>query len=607
MTRTEMDSFRIPLFFSRSETSTEANRTGNWCFVRPSYRDRTAPCSEACPCGTDIPRVETLAAKGLHAEAWRTILMENPLPATCGRVCFHPCEKACNRGELDEAISVNALERFIAEAAQAGGAATAPDRAGGGAEAIGRGKPTGKKVAVIGSGPAGLSAACFLARLGHDCEIFESADEAGGLLRWGIPEYRLPGPVLAREVKAIEGLGVKIRCGEGRDLSYPFKDKGYAAVVVACGQARALGLGVPGEELAKDGLDFLRETRRETRATGAAVATRAAQAASAGGAAPDARVAVIGGGNSAIDVARTLVRLGQKPLIVYRRRREDMPAFTQEVERALAEGVELLELEAPLALARDAKGIRLSLQEMRSGEPGPDGRRRVEAVKGSTSDLLVSAVYAAIGAEAEAPYEAAMQAAGALTLGRSRLVPGPLALAFTGDLTTKDKSVSDAIASGKEAALALDVLFREGADAVEARLAACRIGAGPSLSMELYLGGERSKRDGKVVHAADLNTAYFPRAARTVPHVARPAVAAGSFAEAEPGFDAAEALAEAGRCMSCATCNDCDNCRTFCPEVAVKVQDGGRDINADYCKGCGVCVEECPRGAMVMGAEETKR
>jgi len=595
MTRAEMDSFKVPLFFSRSNTSTEANRTGNWCFVRPSYRDRTAPCSEACPCGTDIPRVETLASKGLYAEAWQTILMENPLPATCGRVCFHPCEKACNRGELDEAISVNALERFISEAAQAAGAGAAS----GAAAAIVRGKASGKKVAVIGSGPAGLSAAYFLARLGHGCEIFESADEAGGLLRWGIPEYRLPGPILAREIKALEDLGVKIRCGEGRDLSWPFKDKGYAAVVVACGQARAMGLGVPGEELAKDGLEFLRETRRDARAAGGAAA--------AGGASSGGKVAVIGGGNSAIDVARTLIRLGMKPLIVYRRRREDMPAFAHEIERALAEGVELMELKAPLSLARDAKGIRLSLQEMKSGEPGPDGRRRVEAVKGATSEVVVAAVYAAIGAEAEAPWETAMKAAGALALARSRLLPGPLALAFTGDLATKDKSVSDAIASGKEAALALDVLFREGAGAVEARLAACRIGAGPSLSMELYLGGERSKRDGKVVRVDDLNTAYFPRTARMVPHIARPAVAPGSFVEAEPGFDAAEALAEAGRCMSCATCNDCDNCRTFCPEVAVKVLDDGRDINADYCKGCGVCVEECPRGAMVMGAEETKR
>ena len=580
MTRQEADSFRIPLFFSRSTTTTEANRTGNWSFIRPAYRDRTAPCSEACPCGTDIARVETLASAGRMREAWQAILMENPLPASCGRVCFHPCEAACNRGGLDEPVSINALERGIAEEAHRGKADAS----------VGRRKPSGRKIAIIGGGPAGLSAAYFLTRLGHDCEVFESASEAGGLLRWGIPEYRLPSPVLAREIRAIENLGVRIRCNEERDLSFPFGAGGYAAVVAACGQARAIGLRVPGAELAEDGLGFLRRTR-----SGPATAL------------PAGTAAVIGGGNSAIDVARTLIRRGVKPVIVYRRRREDMPAFAHEIERALAEGAGLVELEAPLCLAREGMDIRISLQKMRSLGPGPDGRHRVEAVAGATSDLVVSAVYAAVGAEADAAFQAALGVPAGIPLGRSVLVPGQIPLAFAGDLTTKDKSVSDAIASGKEAALSLDILLREGLGAIEGRLAACRIGSGSSLSMETYSGGKPAGRDRKVVRLADLNSAYFPHAARLARGAPGPAAGAGSFEEAEAGLDGAQTVAEASRCMSCGTCNDCDNCRTFCPDVAVHATGTERGIDTDHCKGCGVCVEECPRGAMTMSTEEAQR
>ncbi|HWQ10595.1 MAG TPA: NAD(P)-binding protein, partial [Holophaga sp.] len=186
MKREEAAAFKIPLFFSKSKESTDVNLTGSWSFLQPAYHDRTAPCSQACPCGTDIPRVETYANQGRYGAAWRTILMENPLPGVCGRVCFHPCEKACNRGELDAPVSINFLERFITDEAFRDGAASG----------ITRGASKGKRVAVVGSGPAGLSAAYFLARLGYDCEVFESAPEPGGLLRWGIPAYRLPGRIL---------------------------------------------------------------------------------------------------------------------------------------------------------------------------------------------------------------------------------------------------------------------------------------------------------------------------------------------------------------------------------------------------------------------------
>jgi NADPH-dependent glutamate synthase beta subunit-like oxidoreductase len=583
MKREEANAFKIPLFFSRSKTSTESNKTGSWSFIQPSYQDKTAPCSAACPCGTDIPRVEAYATEGKHDLAWRTILMENPLPGVCGRVCFHPCEKACNRGELDTPIAINNLERFLADTAFREEAATG----------IGPGTATGKRVAILGSGPAGLSAAYFLARLGHACEIFEAAPEPGGILRWGIPAYRLPSAILTREIEALKALGVKITCNAAKDETFSCREQGFDGLIVACGQGKPYGLGVPGEELAKDGLELLRVTRAK----------------SDGEVAPPSglRAAVIGGGNTAIDVARTLVRCGVKPVIVYRRRREDMPAFGHEVERALAEGVELLELQAPLALAREGEGLKLSLQKMRSTEPGADGRRRIEALPGETSDLFVAHVYAAIGAETAPGWAKLLKDTPRKQFGRSSLAFGPAPWAFVGDLSTDEKSVADAIGSGKEAALALDAFFAGGEETVADRLAACRVGGGPSLSMELYLGGGRSKRDARVVCYADINAAYFPPRDRAKTQSQPPGVSVFSFDEVEEGLGLHEAGLEAERCFSCGTCNGCDQCQTFCPEVAARFEGGGRRIDTDYCKGCGVCVEECPRSAMTMGMEDARR
>ncbi|HWQ09028.1 MAG TPA: FAD-dependent oxidoreductase, partial [Holophaga sp.] len=355
---------------------------------------------------------------------------------------------------------------------------------------------------------------------------------------------------------------------------------------------QAYGLGVPGEELAKDGLEYLRAARVED-GPDAGVAGK--------------RVAVIGGGNTAIDVARTLVRQGAKPVIVYRRRREDMPAFAHEVDRALAEGVELLELQAPISLTREGDAFKLAVQKMKSTEPGADGRRRIQAIPGETSDLILADVYAAIGVEPTPAWAKLLKETPQVRLAQATLALGAVPVAFIGDLTTKDKSVSDAIASGKEAALALDICLGEGAEAVEGRLAACRVGGGPSLSMERYLGLARAQRDSHVVAFDELNADYFPPLARTRPKVTPPGASVHSFEEVELGLTLREAGLEAERCFSCGTCNDCDNCQSFCPDTAARFSDGTRRIDTDYCKGCGVCVEECPRGAMIMSKEGARR
>jgi len=571
----------LPLFLPMAAAPTTANRTGSWSTRQPRYQNKTAPCSSHCPCGEEIPRIEMLAARGEFAAAWRAILQENPLPGCCGRVCFHPCEGNCNRSELDAPVAINALERFLDDQAHRAGLAP-------GLTPL---PSTGRRIAIAGAGPAGLAAAWFLTLLGHSCEIFEAAAEPGGLLRYGIPAYRLPAAVLEREISRITTLGVPIHCDTAIDSGFMVAARArYDALFVGCGNGRALGLDIPGGELASDGLAFLHHCRAQDPAAVAIPGPATLP------------VAVIGGGNSAIDIARTLVRLGRRATIVYRRRRADMPAFAHEITRALDEGVELIELSAPLALSRQDGHLELSMQKMRTGEPGADGRMRVVPLPGETAALTVAAACTAIGAAAAPPWAEWIADAAALTLSHSRLYcreAGSLPVILGGDLINREESVADAIASGKEAAIALDLLFRDGMAAVAPGVAQSRVGAGDSLSLEVYLGGPRASRSRRVVTWTDLNPDYFTPAPAERGRSLAPAAATGSFAEIESALEEEQALAQAARCCNCGLCNDCDTCRTFCPEAAVHLASA-RSVNPDYCKGCGICITECPRSAMTM-------
>ena len=578
-----LDDLKVSLLIPRSRTSTAANRTGAWSFSRPAYRDKAAPCRAACPCATDIPRVEALVAEGRLDEALAAILEENPLPAVCSRVCFHPCESRCNRSELDEAVSVNALERFVGD--HGAERAYGPANLGDGAAAKGC-------VAIVGSGPAGLAAAYFMRALGYDCEILEAESEAGGLLRYGIPAYRLPNEALRRDLARIEAAGSRFRfrkrIGES-DLARLRSD--FSAVIIASGHAKARPLGVPGDELAEDALGFLRRIRLG----GSEPAPSSAWTDARG------KVAVIGGGNTAIDAARSLVRLGRKPIIVYRRRRADMSAFPEEVEAAIDEGVELVETAVPVRLERSPEGISLCVQTTRAEGGGPDGRPRFVPVAGETRVLEVAAALCAVGAEAAESWMEPKKSA--LSLRRCAIdLDGPGSpLAFVGDLRGPRETVADAVASGKEAAIALDAFFRSGRDSIAGETMRCRVGDGEGLSMAAYLGGPEAAPSRRVVAFSDLNTDYF----RVSPRKAGPAIPAnrscGAFTEARGGLAREDAIAEASRCLSCGRCDDCDNCRTFCPELAVRARPGReREIDEYYCKGCGLCAAECPRSAIEM-------
>ncbi|MHB8827955.1 MAG: FAD-dependent oxidoreductase [Syntrophales bacterium] len=571
------NSLLIPLSFS----TTEGNKTGSWRFLRPHFENKTAPCSAACPVGEDIPQIEMLTAQGDFKEAWETILRENPFPAVCGRVCFHPCEGLCNRGSYDEAIAVHTLERFLADtAARYDFHPPAPVAS-----------PRNERIAVVGGGPAGLAAAWFLTRLGFTCDIFEAAAEVGGLLRWGIPAYRLPEDPLLQDVGRLQAAGIAIFTNRRIDEAF-LTDPGnrYQAVIVACGHAKGQKIGIPGEDSAAvvEGLDFLRDLR-----AGAPVSC-------------DGTTAVIGGGNTAVDVARSVVRLGGKAVIYYRRRRQDMPAFAEEVRMAIEEGVTIQELIAPAEIKRAGNKLVLSLQRMVvSGEEA--GRARVVPDGDNTESAEVQHIIRAIGAGPQESWmEPPAEGPDTLALSHSRIVfgAGKRPLLYTGDLANATKSVTHAIASGKQAAMALDIFFREGAAAIASHLAGCTVGDGSAQSLEIYLDGERKLRSSHVVGYAEINTDHFSFA----PRIKQPRLLIEerrrSFSEIEMKISAGLAMKEAARCFNCGFCNNCDNCRLFCPDVSVIREADTRRINYDYCKGCGICVVECPRNAMSLDKEE---
>jgi NADPH-dependent glutamate synthase beta subunit-like oxidoreductase len=487
---------------------------------------------------------------------------------------------------MDDPVAIHHLERFIGDAAisnkEAPKIETLPDN--------------GKKVAIAGSGPAGLGAAYFLARLGFACEIFEAQSEPGGILRWGIPSYRLPRNVLQKEINRIEKLGVTVHCRTPltAETLQTFKTR-YDAVFIGCGHGRAIDLQIEGAQKAINGLQFLYNIRARQEMSLNAKRT----------------AAVIGGGNTAIDVARTLARLEIDPIIVYRRRRQDMPAFSPELQMALDEGVKLKTLLTPITIkdvgsnsADHRASYVVTLQKMKVGATEIEGRVRVVPDGDKTETLQVDHIFSAIGAEPEAPWYVVPDGKSPyLDLSHCKLMHDDIPIAYGGDLTNRVKSVADAIASGKQAAMALDTYFKSGWDAVNKAVTGCQAGSGPTVSMAIYLGKERKDRSPHIVSYSEINTHYFKNAARVNAPVLPLGDRIQSFLPVESTLATEAALEEAQRCFNCGICNACDYCRLYCPEMSVMVEDEHRHINLDYCKGCGLCVAECPRNAMVLKEE----
>lgn len=560
--------------FSLSFEGTQASKTGTWRYLTPAYLNKLAPCNEACPAGEDVEAAMVLAGQEDYLGAWEKIIQENPLPRVCGRVCFHPCERACNRKEFDEATAINGLERFLGDHAyQAGKHFLLPQ------------EKEKEKVAIIGSGPAGLSCAYHLASLGYGVTIFEAQPQLGGMLRYGIPPYRLPKDILDQEIGNILALGVEAKTNAGLGTEVQWKDlQRFDAWFVATGAWKSMPMNIPGEDAAgvMSGLEFLKKIN-------------SGQTVDLG-----QRVAIIGGGNTAMDAARSALRLGAKPLIIYRRTKEEMPAWEEEVTEAEEESIECIFLSSPIKILTENGNVQgIECIKNLLGPPGRDGRRQPQPIAGSNFTLPVDSVISSIGEVPDLSFlpQELQKSAGSLFVNEVGATSRKKVFAG-GDITAQPRTVSYAIGSGKKAAMAIDATLR-GKDVLEA-LRCARWGEKGILSMARY---QKRCWDGlaqEVVTFSEINTAYFkPQARRAKEKISVPQ-RTSNFSEVTLGLSAAAALEEAKRCFNCGVCNLCHNCFLYCPDMAISARPDmqGYEINLDYCKGCCICVAECPRGAI---------
>jgi NADPH-dependent glutamate synthase beta subunit-like oxidoreductase len=537
-----------PFAITLDPGSSLANHTGSWRTVRPVYVDRLPPCNDACPSGENIQGWLFHAESGDYERAWRLLTEANPLPACMGRVCYHPCETACNRAQLDDCVGVNAIERFIGDEALKHGWKFRSAN-----------KSTGMRVLVVGAGPSGLSAAYQLARAGHAVTIREAGPLAGGMMRFGIPKYRLPREVLDAEIARIVALGVTIELNSKVDDVLAAKREGrFDAVFLAVGAHIAKRTYLPAGSAGKmlDAVAVLRSMEGADRPL------------------LGRRVVVYGGGNTALDVARTAKRLGaEESVIVYRRTREKMPAHDAELEEALQEGV----LVKWLSTIREAGESSITVEKMTLDDKG------MAQPTGEFETLAADSVVLALGQDVDLSLldgVPGLEIDGGVVKVDANMMTGHPGIFAGGDMVPGERTVTVGIGHGKLAARNIDAWLRG----------------------ETWTHPPRHE----LASFDKLNTWYYsdaPKAQRPVLDMVR---RQSTFEEVVGGFDPATAQFEARRCLSCGNCIECDNCYGVCPDNAViKLGAGNRyAFNYDYCKGCGLCVAECPCGAIRTQPEE---
>jgi len=551
----------LPVPTTWTTGTTESIHTGTWRAATPRHIAAPSPCHQACPVGGDIATWIGQARSGDLHGAWLTLVRHNPFPAIAGRICHHPCEAACNRGGHDQALSICRLERYVGDQAlDRGWDLPAPTA-----------HPAAGHVAVVGGGPAGLSAAYQLRRAGHRVTLFEAAAELGGVMRHGIPAYRLSRAVLDAEIARIVALGVDVRCGHAVAGAHALDELActHDAVFVALGaqQPKALPQIDPTRPWFMDGARYL--------------------AACSQGTPPSlgARVVVVGGGSAAIDVARSARRQGHAVTLLALERRTQMPAQRDEVDEALEEGITLVDGALLQGVDEGAATLTLHCQPV-DFIPGPErGRFELQPRPGGDFTLAADAVLAAIGQEPRLDdLGGALRRRGTLLWTDEQGLSSDARVWAGGDLASMARFVTEAVGMGARAARAIDqrLRARAGLDAAAAASAA-----------------------ETVVPLSAISLHYHPVQARAASPRRPAAERVADHAEVQLGLEVAQALAEAQRCFSCGRCIHCDQCVTYCPDLAVLRVDDGYRVNTDYCKGCGVCVRECPTGSMAM-SEDTK-
>ena len=543
--------------------TTEAYHTGTWRVERPLHRHRSAPCHAACPAGEDAQAYIAALEEGRPQMAWEILVAANPLPAITGRVCHHPCENACNRGQLDESIAIHGVERYLGD------------------EAIRHGwdyglsvPRNGRPVAVVGAGPAGLAAAYHLTARGYRVTLFEAAPRCGGLLRSAIPHYRLPRDVLDAELERLLAVGFETRLSHrlGRDISLDELEASFDAVFLAPGAHRPRTWSVNGvtQSDLHNGLDVLREWLDV-------------------GAMPEARrVVVAGAGNTVVDLARSLRHAGAEEVHVVTYRtlpgagtapQETMAAIPRDIQQAQEEGVVFHDRQGiRRLLLRGERVVGVELVRMRKMDRG-GGRWEAVAFDGTETVLEVDQVIPAIGQEVEPEGLNGLVQKGFLHPDDWGQLPDRDGLWCGGDARGDRGTVSEAIGDGRRAAKGID-------DALRGRQR-------PTFGLPEGIPFET------------LNPVYFDRAKRPGEVIVPPAER-GPEVEVERAFSGEQIRHEAGRCLSCGNCLACDNCWTLCPDSAVlkttaQATDGSHYVfDYDYCKGCGICARECPTGYIAM-------
>ncbi|MBU1174456.1 MAG: NAD(P)-binding protein [Alphaproteobacteria bacterium] len=531
--------------FTPAVDLTVTHGTGPVRHQRPIYVELTPPCSNACPAGENIRGWLSYAQAGRFREAWETLTAENPMPAVHGRVCYHPCESNCNRKDVDTAVTIHAVERFLGDMALASGWQFKPIK-----------QPSGKKVLIVGAGPSGLSAAYHLARLGHQVEIHEAGPVAGGMIHFGIPAYRMPREELAREVKRIEDMGVKIVLNHKvTDLNAEKAAGKFDAVFVAIGAGVGKHVDIPARDAAKvlDAVSVLHDT--------------------SSGNPPllGRRVIVYGGGNTAMDAARTAKRLGAtETVIVYRRDREHMPAHSFEADEAIEEGIKI----KWLTTIKEIQGTELTVERMvidAHGKPQPTGE---------FDTLSADSVVLALGQETDSGFLKGIAGLnfswnGTVEVDKN-MMTGAQGVFAGGDMTPGDQSVTIATGHGKKAARAIDAWLNGTTYTAPDK---AEIVSFDMLHLPVY-------SDADPRHQGELELAKR----------------VAGFTEIIAGLSELEAQYEAQRCYSCGDCYECDNCYAACPEEAITKLGPGRKYAIDYakCTGCQTCYEQCPCHAIDM-------